>query len=292
MRDNLLFSLLFVISIGFTFSAAFAQEPIPVFIRPAIEIEKELTLTMYGNFYYQEVTTIYSPIVGVIKNITVQTGDKVMKNKVLCTVYRDDPGFTKQEKKIKAPFTGIIGRIQAYTGTRISPQTPLMVISRYDPIYFTATTTEEYRDAIQPGVTLSISVAYLDTPVTGTVVNILPIDPAKKMLPINIRIDNPDNRISAGTEGKIQHSYAKQRVVVIPSEAVLVEKGRYFAWIAKDNRAYKKEIRTGQLMEQGIECLSGISAGDLVIYYGYLELEPGDPIEAVKTVDTEIANGR
>ena len=263
--------------------ALLTAQAAPVFVKKAVVLEKDLTLELYGNFIHEEVTTINSPIVGVVDRIEVKKGEYVKKNRVLFTVLRDDPGFTKQKKKIDAPFSGIIKNITAYRGSRISPQSPVMMIAAVEPLYLYAYVAEQDMGKITAGDPVSIGVAYLDEPVTGTIMSLLDVDPAKKMAPVKIRVPNPANRIAAGTEGKITYSYGKGHIVIIPAEAVFAEKGRYFAWVKESDKAQKKEIRIGELTEKGFECLSGISGGDEIIYYGYLDLKPGDPVKVVES---------
>lgn len=263
--------------------ALLTAQAVPVFVKKAVVLEKDFTLELYGSFIHEEVTTIYSPIVGVVDSIQVKKGDYVKNNRVLFTVIRDDPGFTKQKKKINAPFSGIVKTITAYRGSRISPQSPVMMIAAVDPLYLYAYVAEQDMGKMNAGDPVNIRISYLDDPVTGKIITLLDIDPAKKMAPVKIRVPNPANRIAAGTEGKITYNYGKKNIVIIPAEAVFAEKSRYFAWVKESDMARKKEIRIGELTEKGFECLSGISGGEEIIYYGYLDLKPGDPVKVVES---------
>jgi multidrug efflux pump subunit AcrA (membrane-fusion protein) len=257
----------------------------PVFVKEAALVEKDFVLELYGNFVHEEVTTIYSPIVGIIKKINVAKGERVNTGRVLFSVLRDDPGFTREEKMIKAPFTGIVKTIFAYEGSRISPQTPVMVIGSFDPIYLYAAAAEDDLAKIRVGAGVTIKVSYLQDKLTGEITNILDVDAARRVAPVKIRVANRQNLIAAGSEGKIFYSYGKREIVLIPGEAVFAEKGRYFAWVKKGDKAEKREIAIGELTEGGFECNAGIAAGEEVIYYGYLDLKPGDLVKTVKTAE-------
>jgi RND family efflux transporter MFP subunit len=254
-------------------------------VKKAVPVKKDFTLKLYGTFIHEEVSTIYSAIPGVVDHMDVQKGEIVKANRFLFTVTRDDPGFTRQKKKIVSPCNGIIKSIVSYQGTRVSPQSPVLVIAAFDPIYLYAEAAEADLGKIKPGDPVQIDVSYLDEPVPGTIVNLLDVDPAKKMVQLKIRVPNPANRVTAGTEGKIVYNYGSGTVILIPAAAVFSEMGRYYAWVKEDGKAGKKEIRIGSLTEKGFECLSGISAGQEIIYYGYLDLKPGDPVEAVESPD-------
>lgn len=280
-RITLIFAALFFLIIPLAAGA----EAAPVFVKKAAAVEKDFVLEMYGDFVHEEVTTSYSPIVGIIKTVNVAKGERINKNQVLFTVLRDDPGFTREEKTIKAPFTGVVKTIGAYRGSRISPQTPVMVIGSFDPIYLYASAAEDDLAKIKVGASVKIKVSYLEKILEGKISNILDVDAAKKTAPVKIRVANPQNLIAAGSEGKIIYRYDKREIIVIPGEAVFAEKGRYFAWVKKAGRAEKREITIGELTADGFECSSGIAAGEEIIYYGYLELKPGDLVETVKTAE-------
>lgn len=255
----------------------------PVFVKKAAAVEKTFFLELYGNFIHEEITTINSPIVGIIDNITVKKGEYVKSKQVLFTVLRDDPGFTKQKRNIQSPFKGVVKSINAYQGSRVSSQSPVMTVASFDPIYLYAYAAEQDLAKIETGAPVNIKVSYLTEPAAGQIVNLLDIDPAAKMARVKIRAANPQGRIAAGTEGKVLYTYGRGKTILIPAEAVFSEKGRYFVWIKEDNKARRREIKIGELTGKGFECLAGITAGEEVIYYGYQDLKPGDPVEAVET---------
>ncbi len=255
----------------------------PVFVRKAAALDREFTLELYGNFVYEEVTPIYSPIVGVVQDIRVSKGDLVKKGQVLFTVLRDEPGFTKQKKEIKAPFIGIVKSINTYQGGRITPQNSVMIIASFDPIYLYIDVAEKDLAKVIIGDSIDIQVSYLSESVPGKIARILEVNPDMRMGRIKVQASNPQARIIAGTEGRIVYTYHRGKVIVIPAEAVFVERGRYFVWIKQQDQANKQEVIIGELTDQGFECLSGIAEGEEIIYYGFLDLKPGDRVTVVET---------
>jgi len=262
-----------------------AQEGSPVFVRKALSVEKNFSLEFYGRFVYEKKTTLNPPIVSIIKEMNVSLGDRVKKKQLLFTLVRDEPGFTRQERKIRAPFQGIVQGIFNYPGARVTPQGSLMTIASFNPAYLHARVPEEDLNKIPLNAQVTIRVAYLEEPVTGTVVQRLDVDPVKAMARIKIKVDNPAGEIVSGSEGKANYTHVKEKVVIIPAEAVIVEKGRYFVWVHQSGKAEKKEIGLGKLVEEGFECFSGINAGEEIIYYGYLDLKPGDPVKIMESGD-------
>lgn len=274
-----------VLSVCLLTGPILATEPSPVFVKKAVIVDRAYTLQLYGTFVQEEATPIYSPIAGVVKDIRCKRGERVSKGQVLFTVVRDDPGFTHQVRAIQAPFTGIVNSIATYTGGRISPQNPVMVMASFDPIYFYADVAEQDLSLVSLSQEVQIRLAYLPEPVPGQAVNILEVNPQTRMARLKIRVSNPQARISAGSEGKVIYTYKQGQSVVIPAEAVQAEKGRYYVWIKKGDQAFKQEVSIGELLDEGFECLANISPGDDIIYYGYLDLKPGDRVKTVELKD-------
>ncbi|CDG01205.1 Putative Efflux transporter, RND family, MFP subunit [Clostridium chauvoei JF4335] len=72
----------------------------------------------------------------------------------------------------------------------------------------------------------------------------------------------------------------KNNVIVVPTEAIKVEKGnKPYVFILKDNIAYKREVKVGLEGEREVEILEGIDEDELVILNPSGELESGDKVK-------------
>ncbi len=256
-----------------------------VYCKKAVAVEKSYSLELYGTFVHEKSTVIYPPIVGIIQKVTVGKGQAVKKGQAMMVITRDEPGFTRKQSVIEAPFAGIVKLVNAYEGGRFSPNTPLVTIAAIDPIYFYADIREGDIGKVKAGDRLEIGLHYLEVPVEGTVVAVLDVNPQKRMAQLKLQAANPGGAILAGSEGVIRYEYKREPVVLIPAEAVLAEKGAYFVWVKRGDTAIRREIRLGQLRDDGFESLSGVDAGDDVIYYGYLDLQEGSRVTVVELRD-------
>jgi multidrug efflux pump subunit AcrA (membrane-fusion protein) len=256
-----------------------------VFCKKAVSVEKSYHLDLYGTFVHEKSTVIYPPNVGIIQKVMTAKGEIVKKGQALLVITRDEPGFTRKKTTIKAPFSGLVKLVNAYEGGRFSPGTPLLTLAAFNPIYCYTDIRETDLGKVAVGDTVEVRLHYLEVPVEGIVVSILDVNPQKRMAQLKLKVANTGGKILAGSEGSIRYETGKREVVVIPAEAVLAENGSYFAWVKQGNVASKKKIRIGDLRDDGFEVVSGISAGEDVIYYGYLDLTEGSPVKVVEIQD-------
>lgn len=266
-------------------AAAQGNEGHPVFCKPAVPVEKSTHLDLFGTFVHEKSTIIYPPNVGIIQNVMTAKGEVVKKGQALLVITRDEPGFTRKKTTIKAPFAGLVKLVNAYEGGRFSPGTPLLTLAAFNPIYFYADIRETDLAKVTIGDSVAIQLHYLEEPVAGTIVSLLDVNPQKKMAQLKVKVANADGKILAGSEGTVRYETGKRTVALIPAEAVLAENGSYFAWVKRGNVAAKKKVILGDLRDSGFEVLEGVSAGEEVIYYGYLDLTEGAAVKVVEIKD-------
>lgn len=78
----------------------------------------------------------------------------------------------------------------------------------------------------------------------------------------------------------------RARPAEVPDGAILPDAAgiRHYAWVVREGRAERREVRLGNLTSLGVEVVSGLDAGDLVIVSGRSRLREGDPVRPVGEV--------
>jgi multidrug efflux pump subunit AcrA (membrane-fusion protein) len=69
--------------------------------------------------------------------------------------------------------------------------------------------------------------------------------------------------------------------LVIPFAALRRDKQGQIAFVVAKGKAVVKRVRTGLRLEQLIEILEGLSAGDKVVVRGFLDLRAGKKVSVV-----------
>jgi membrane fusion protein (multidrug efflux system) len=73
----------------------------------------------------------------------------------------------------------------------------------------------------------------------------------------------------------------KEEALLMPLEALVMEKTNAFAYTVQDNKAVKRPIKVGFTDARNAEVLEGVGLNDAVILAGQLKLTDGDPVRVV-----------
>lgn len=180
--------------------------------------------------------------------------------------------------RIVAPFRGVITRRLADVGDLAVPGKPLMELEDPQALRFEADVPAALVEWVRPGQELGVRLGTSKASVTGTVSEIEPsADPVSRTF--RIRLDLP-----AGTEarggwfGRLALPLDEIVVTTVPATAVVVRGQMELVWVVLEGRARLRIIKTGQRMGEGLEILSGLEAGEVVVVEGQGGLKEGQRV--------------
>lgn len=108
------------------------------------------------------------------------------------------------------------------------------------------------------------------------------LDTANHTMLAEAVLDNPELALRPGmlvTLGLgIEH---KEDALLMPLEALVMEKANAFAYTVQDNKAVKHPIKLGFTDARSAEVLEGVRLNDPIILAGQLKLTDGDPVRVV-----------
>jgi membrane fusion protein (multidrug efflux system) len=105
------------------------------------------------------------------------------------------------------------------------------------------------------------------------------LDDATKTMLAEIELPNPDGILLPGMYANVRITVErKPDVLVLPADAVLVEKGRSSVFTVVDNKAKRVTVKTGFNDNGVVEILDGVKAGDSVILIGKQAISDGQPV--------------
>jgi multidrug efflux pump subunit AcrA (membrane-fusion protein) len=87
----------------------------------------------------------------------------------------------------------------------------------------------------------------------------------------------PELKLTPGLSAyaRLQH---KRTMLTVPRLAVVKNAGESSVFVVENSTAHLRRIRTGVELSRNVEVLSGLKAGDQVVYYGLLALKDNDPV--------------
>jgi RND family efflux transporter MFP subunit len=181
---------------------------------------------------------------------------------------------------VVAPFAGLITAKSVEPGTLALPGTPLFTIEREGAYRLEAAVEESHLAATRVGQPVSVTLDSIDRAIESRVSEIVPaVDAASRAY--TVKIDLPAiPSLRSGVFGRATFQLGSRPLLAIPAGAV-TERGQLQSVLVADNGiARTRLITAGQKMNDRVEVLSGLSAGEKVIFPAPPGLSDGVAISA------------
>jgi len=197
---------------------------------------------------------------------------------------------TLADTEIRSPLNGTVTEMNAVVGEVISGQAPAVSISTLNPVVVKTTVSEYLINRFTTGQEVNISIPAASSELyQGTVSTIAQVPSSGSMTyPMEMEIPNQESLIKVGMFAEIDlTTETRQNVLLVPSEAVVIREGRPVVFLAHQQRAVMREVTIGIDNGQFAEILSGLQAGQRIIFRGQDFLEDGSLIDDVNGRDGE-----
>ncbi len=167
--------------------------------------------------------------------------------------------------EIKAPRAGKILRRMVDPGDMAMPGKPLLLLSTEGGLQLEAHVRESLFSRVSTGDRRQVRLSARDTAVEAVVDEIVPfIDPVTRTFVV--KADLPDvEGAHPGMYGKLLIPYAEVSVVLIPRAAVQRVGQLELVNVQTDAGWQRRYIKTGDVYDDHIEVLSGLSGGERVL---------------------------
>jgi len=209
--------------------------------------------------------------------------------------------------EVKAPIAGQVGRALLTAGNLArADQSLLTTIVSQDPVYvyfdsdeqsylrYTAQRTDTGARPIQQRPVAVGLANQQGFPYAGTV-DFLDnrLDPATGTIRARARIANPHHQFTPGMYARVQLSgTASKDVLLVDDKALLTDQDlRYVYVVDADNKALRRDVKVGRVIDGQRIVESGLQAGDQVVIEGYQKIfYPGAPVKPVPYVSPTAAS--
>ena len=167
---------------------------------------------------------------------------------------------------IRAPFNGIVTAKSVEPGILATPGTPLLTIEREGAYRLEASVEESHLAAIRVGQPASVTLDGVDHSIDARVSEIVPAVDASSRSYI-VKIDLPAvASLRSGLFGRAGFQLGSRSTLTIPAAAV-VEHGQMQTVMAvEDGIAHTRIVTIGSKQQERVEVLSGLSAGEKIIF--------------------------
>jgi Cu(I)/Ag(I) efflux system membrane fusion protein len=169
---------------------------------------------------------------------------------------------------IHAPADGYVLRKEAVVGLYVEPNTELFVISDLSRVWALADVYESDLPFVREGLAAALRLpAWPDRTFEGTVDFVYPlVDPQTRTLRVRLTFDNPDLRLRPGMYGSAWLRLPPDEALTVPRAAIVDTGEVQYVFLARPAGVFEpRRVTTGRRSDEGVEILSGLAAGDVVV---------------------------
>ncbi len=183
-------------------------------------------------------------------------------------------GYTK----IVAPFDGVVTRKLADVGDLAAPGKPIVEMEDPAAFRFEADVPEALIGQIKIGEKLPVRISAVTADLEGTVVELAPVaDPSSRTFLVKLDLP-PAEGVRSGQFGRVLVPTGETDAVWVPASALIVRGQMETVFVAVNQHAQLRLVRTGKRTNTEVEMLAGLSRGEKVVIEGAAELHDGQPI--------------
>jgi membrane fusion protein, multidrug efflux system len=168
---------------------------------------------------------------------------------------------------IVSPIDGAVMERQASVGQYLAAGAPVVTLVRLHPLRLRLSVPEREAASVRPGQPVRVTVEG-DTGVhPGTVARLSPaIAEQSRTLLIEAEVPNAASRLRPGSFAKAEVVVqADERIVTVPATALVTFAGVEKVLTVRDGKSEELRVTTGRRLDDRIEVVSGLKAGQPVI---------------------------
>lgn len=235
-----------------------------------------------GEVESQSAIEVFPSMSGKIYSINVMLGSHVRKGDIIAKVDPSEPGSNYALSPVDAPISGSIVTSPLKIGTKVSTTTAVTMIGDIENLQINCKIPERYVSVLKLGLKAEVTLeAYEGVIFNASIVRISPVvDKNTRTKEIILNFDKKDSRVNAGMFSKVKlYTSEYGGEVVLPKDALVTNGDKNYLFIvAQGNTVEKREALTGRVVDNYIQVLKGVKAGEKVVIEGMLSLSDGSKI--------------
>ena len=184
---------------------------------------------------------------------------------------------TRSYAEITAPIAGLVTVKSVDPGNLATPGVPLLSIEG-DAYRLEVAVAESKLPAIRIGQPVSVTLDGIGA-IAARVSEILPaVDPASRAATVRIDLP-PAPALRFGVFGRASFTFGSHAVTEIPASSVIERGQLQSVFVAENGMAHTRLITVGDKFDSHAEVLSGLAAGEKIIFPVPQNLTDGTPIQ-------------
>jgi membrane fusion protein, multidrug efflux system len=182
---------------------------------------------------------------------------------------------------IRAPFSGKIGLRNISPGTYVTPSLLITNLVNTNQLKITFSIPEKYTSQVQVSTIIKFKVAGTTETFEAKIYAIEPsIDITTRTLQVRAATENKNNSLFPGTYANVELPLdIVKNAILIPSEAIIPIQNGKKVYVAVNNMATERIIKTDTRTENKVLVLEGLKKGDTLITSGMMSLKADAPVK-------------
>ena len=185
--------------------------------------------------------------------------------------------------QVHAPTAGIVGDVPVRVGDRVTSSTLLTTVDRPGSLEVYVNVPAERASALRPGLPVEVLDADGAVLARSEVSFVSPrVDDRTQTVLVKAGIPNDDRKLRTAQFVRARLIWGTHEGPVVPVLAVSRISGRYFAFVAEDEKgslvARQRPLRVGEIVGNDYVVREGIRPGDRVVVSGTQFLVDGAPV--------------
>jgi len=209
-----------------------------------------------------------------VLNQTRNLIQEVERNKAVVELQRKK----LRDTTVRAPFAASVKERTVTLGQYMRPNAPMFTLVKTNPLRLRLEIPERMAPWTKLGQTCEVDLeAFPGRIFRGKVWRISPtVDQTKRTFVAEALIDNPDNVLKSGSYARARMTTQKvDEIKVVPARAVAYILGTNKAFVVKDGVIEARDVKIGERLENQIEIVEGLAAGETVATTGVNRLDTG-----------------
>jgi len=182
---------------------------------------------------------------------------------------------------VRAPFGGSVGQRFVSVGDYVTTATRLLTLQTVNPQRAVIEVPERYAVLLRPGQIVEFTVAAQEGRMHRARVDF--IDPVVqtegRTILVKASAPNPGGQLKPGMFIEARLATAtRANAIVVPEDAVQPMRSANVIWAVVDGKASRRVVTLGVRSAGGVEVVSGVQAGEIVVVGGLERMGEGLPV--------------
>jgi RND family efflux transporter MFP subunit len=184
--------------------------------------------------------------------------------------------------QIKAPFAGMVTHKMVEVGDLAAPGGPLLKLENGSALEVLVQIPESLVASLSLGERLQVSVPATGLRVAAAISEIAPtVDPLSRTTQVKLHLPE-EPQLRSGQFARVSLPDKGASTLLVATSALDQVGQMTKVFVAEQNQARLRLVRTGAKYGEQVEILSGLQAGDKVIVAAEKRLQDGQPLEIVE----------